>query len=60
MENDVNKKLSIKDCTRFGEIAVEMGLVVRDWFEDRPSYSETVNTHDYGTKVLLINRLHNR
>ncbi len=60
MENDVNKKLSMKDRTRFGEIAVEKILVVRDWFEDRPSYSETVNTHNYGTKVLLINRLHNR
>jgi hypothetical protein len=24
VENDVNKKLSMKDCTRFGEIAVEM------------------------------------
>ncbi len=60
MKDDVNKKFSMKDCTRFGEIAVEMGLVVRDWFENRPSYSETVNTHDYGTKVLLINRLRNR
>ncbi len=27
MENDVYKKLSMKDCTRFGEIAVEMGFV---------------------------------
>ena len=35
-------------------------LAARDWFEDRPSYSETINTHDYGTKVLLTNRLHNR
>jgi hypothetical protein len=35
-------------------------LAIRDWFEDHPSYYETVNTHDYGTKVMLMNRLHNR
>ncbi|MFQ5965004.1 MAG: hypothetical protein ACE5KZ_12065 [Candidatus Scalinduaceae bacterium] len=35
-------------------------LAVRDWFEDRNSYYNTVNTHDYGTKVMLMNRLHNR
>ncbi len=60
MENDVNKNLSKQHNPRFGEIAVDMGLADRDWFEDRPSYSETVNTHDYGTKVLLINRLRNQ
>ncbi len=27
MKDDVYKKLSMKDCTRFGEIAVEMGFV---------------------------------
>ena len=60
MKDEVYKNLSKHHSTRFGEIAVEMVLVVINWFEDRPSYSETVNTHDYGTKVLLINRLHNR
>lgn len=33
---------------------------IRDWFEDRLSYYETVNTHDYGTKIMLMNKLHNR
>ena len=35
-------------------------VAVRDWFEDRPSYYETVNTHGYGAKILLMNSLHNR
>ncbi len=60
VEHDVNKKLSMKYSPRFIEIVVNMGMVVRDCFEDRPSYSETANTHDYGIKILLINRLRNR
>jgi hypothetical protein len=60
VEHAVSKKLSMKYSPRFSEIVVDMGMVVRDWFDDRPTYSETVNTHDYGTKILLINRLRNR
>ncbi|MFQ5964535.1 MAG: hypothetical protein ACE5KZ_09650 [Candidatus Scalinduaceae bacterium] len=35
-------------------------LLIRDWCEDRNSHYSTVNTHHYGTKILLINALHNR
>lgn len=35
-------------------------LVVRDWFETRDTYYESVNTNDYGTKIMLMNKLHNR
>ena len=35
-------------------------IELRDWFEDRDSYHDMVNTHDYGTKIILMNRLHNR
>ncbi|MFQ5964006.1 MAG: hypothetical protein ACE5KZ_06960 [Candidatus Scalinduaceae bacterium] len=34
-------------------------LKVRDWYEDRPFYNETVDTHNYDTRILLINRLRN-
>ncbi len=35
-------------------------LAARDWFEDRNSYYGTVNTHNYDTRILLINRLRNQ
>jgi hypothetical protein len=35
-------------------------LAARDWFEDSNSYYETVNTHNYDTRILLINRLRNQ
>ncbi len=35
-------------------------LAIRDWYEDRPSYYDLVDTHNYDTKIMLINRLHNR
>ncbi len=41
MEHDVNKKLSMKYSPRFSEIAVDMGMVVRSWFEERRYYSQT-------------------
>ncbi len=60
MKDDVNKNLSKQHNPRFGEIAVDMGLADRDWFEDRNSYYETVNTHNYDIRILLINRLRNQ
>ncbi len=35
-------------------------LMLRDWFEDRESYYQTVDTHNYSTKILLINKLRNQ
>ncbi len=42
------------------ELAHTKCLAVRDWFEDHDSHYKTADTHDYGTKILLINRLHNQ
>ncbi len=35
-------------------------LSARNWHEESPSFYERVNTHNYGTKILLINRLRNQ
>ncbi len=35
-------------------------LSVRNWHEEGPSFYQRVNTHNYGTKILLINRLRNQ
>ncbi len=35
-------------------------LSARNWHEESPSFYARVNTHNYGTKILLINRLRNQ
>ena len=35
-------------------------LTVGNWYENSPSYSETVNTHNHDTKMLLIKKLRNQ
>ncbi len=35
-------------------------LALSDCFEGSDPYYETVNTHNYGAKIMLMNRLHNR
>jgi hypothetical protein len=35
-------------------------LSASNWHEESPSFYERVNTHNYGTKILLINRLRNQ
>ncbi|MFQ5964343.1 MAG: hypothetical protein ACE5KZ_08675 [Candidatus Scalinduaceae bacterium] len=35
-------------------------LALRDWFEDRDSYYQAVDTHSFDTKILLINKLRNQ
>ena len=35
-------------------------LSARNWHEESPSFYQRVNIHNYGTKILLINRLRNQ
>jgi hypothetical protein len=35
-------------------------LTVGNWYENSPSYSETVNTYNHDTKMLLIKKLRNQ
>ncbi len=35
-------------------------LAVGNWYENSPSYFETINTHNHDAKMLLINKLRNQ